>query len=64
MKDQVHMESSWSYPNSEEDFQDIIGGVKNQYFACLMYGSDNYIHQTNNDGIFGYKNCGLDSSRE
>ena len=64
IKDQFHMESGWSGPNYEEDFQDIVEVVNKLecYFIILIY--ENYIIQTKHDGICGYKNTGMDSSRE
>ena len=41
MLDQVHMESSWAYPNHEEDYQDIVEGVNNQECGCLLWIENN-----------------------
>ena len=63
IKDQFDIESGWSGPNYEEDFQDIVEWVKKLEccFIILMY--KRYIQQTKHDGICGYKNAGSDSSR-
>ena len=58
------MESGWYGPNDEEDFQGIVEEVKKLecYFIIWIY--DNYIQQTKHDVICGYKNSGMDYSRE
>ena len=58
------MESGWSGTNYEEYFQDIVEGINKleRYFILWIY--ENYIQQTKHDGICGYKNAGMDSSRE
>ena len=63
IQDQFHMESGWSGPNYEEYFQDNIEEVKKLecYFIIWIY--ENYIQQTKYNGICGYKNSGMDSSR-
>ena len=62
-KDEFHMESGWSGPNDEEDFQDIVEGVKKIKCYFILWIHDNYIQQTKNDGIWVYKNYGRDMEK-
>ena len=63
IEDQFHMESGWSGPNYEEDFQCIVEAVKKLecYFIIWIY--ENYIQQTKYDGICRYKVSGMHYSR-
>ena len=53
------MESNLVDPNYEEYFQDIVDVVNNRECACILCRKDNYIHQTKNDCICGYKKANM-----
>ena len=58
------MEYSCAYNKYEEYFQDIFEVVNNQECDCIICRDYNYIHETKHDGIYVYRNDGLDFSRE
>ena len=64
IKDQFHMGSSWFGTNYEEYFQDIVEGINKLECYFILWIYENYIQQTNHDGICWYKNDGMDYSRE
>ena len=39
---------------NEEDFQGVCKGINNWECAYILWKDENYICQTNNDGIYGY----------
>ena len=41
IKDQFYMESGWYGPNYEEDFQDIVEGVKKLEFYFILWIYEN-----------------------
>ena len=58
------MESIWSGTNDEEQFQDIVEGLKKLECYFILWIYDNYIQQTKHDVIRWYRNAGMDSSIE
>ena len=53
IQDQFHMESGWSGPNDEKEFQDIVEEVKKLECYFIIYIYDNHIQQTKHDVVCG-----------